>query len=144
VRYAAPMLQLITFGLAVLIAGCSGGSKGISLDALAGDEWRLVRWTADGTAVALVQGAKVTFAVTPDGNVSGASSVNRYVGKMTLTDAGKVTWGGGFATTRMAGPPQFMDQETRYLAALAKVDHAALGGRKLTLSGPSVVLDYER
>jgi heat shock protein HslJ len=144
VRYVARMLQLITLGLAVLIGGCSGGSKGISLAALAGDEWGLVRWTADGTPVVLAPGAKVTFAVTPDGNVSGSASVNRYIGKMTLTDAGKVRWGGGFATTRMAGPPPLMDQETRYLAALAKVDHASLDGRKLTLSGPAVVLDYER
>src|SRR5262245_37854136 len=138
------MLHLMALGFAVLVAGCSGGSQGINLAALAGDEWRLVRWTADGSPVTLVQVAKVTFAVTPDGNVSGASSVNRYVGKMTLTDDGKVTWAGGFATTRMAGPPQFMDQETRYLAALAKVDHASLAGHKLTLTGPGVVLEYER
>jgi heat shock protein HslJ len=144
VRYVARMLHVMALGLAVVVAGCSGGSHGISLAALAGDEWRLVRWTADGAPVALVQVAKVTFAVTPDGNVSGGASVNRYIGKMTLTDAGKVTWGGGFGTTRMAGPPQFMDQETRYLAALAKVDHASLDGRKLALTGPGVVLEYER
>ena len=134
----------MTLGFVVLVAGCSGGSTDIGLAALAGDEWRLVRWTADGNPVTLVQGPKVTFAVTPEGNVSGSASVNRYVGKVTLTDAGKVTWGGGFATTRMAGPPQLMDQETRYLAALAKVDHASLAGRKLTLTGPGVVLEYER
>src|SRR5262245_5576599 len=139
------MAYLMALGLAVVVAaGCSGGSQPISLAALAGDEWRLIRWTADGTPAALAEGAKVTFAVTPEGNISGNASVNRYVGKMALDDAGKVTWGGGFATTRMAGPPPFMDQETRYLAALAKVDHASLDGRKLTLSGPAVVLEYER
>jgi heat shock protein HslJ len=139
------MLHLMALGLAVVVtAGCSGGSQGISLGALAGDEWRLVRWTADGTPVALVQGPKVTFAVTPEGNVSGSASVNRYIGKMTLTDGGKVTWGGGFGTTRRAGPPQFMDQETRYLAALAKVEHASLAGGKLALTGPGVALEYER
>src|SRR5262245_7660356 len=139
------MPQLMALGLAVVVAaGCSGGSQPISLAALTGDEWRLVRWMADGTPAALVQGAKVTFAVTPEGNISGSASVNRYMGKMALDDAGKVTWGGGFGTTRMAGPPQFMDQETRYLAALAKVDHAALDGRKLALTGPGVALDYER
>src|SRR5262245_55512732 len=137
------MPHLMALGL-VVASGCSGGSQGISLAALAGDEWRLVRWSAEGHPVALVQGAKVTFAVTPQGNVSGSASVNRYIGKMALDDGGKVTWGGGFGTTRMAGPPQFMDQETRYLAALAKVDHAALDGRKLALSGPAVMLEYER
>jgi heat shock protein HslJ len=146
VRYVARVSHIVALGLAVLLVGCNDASKGMSIGSLTGDDWRLVRWKADGKPVALADGAQITLAVAPDGGVSGNASVNRYLGKMTLTDAGKVSWGGpGFATTRMAGPPPLMDQEQRYLAALAKVDHAWLEGRKLTLTGgQAVVLDYER
>ncbi len=138
------MTSLAPLALAVLLAGCGDGPRGVSLAALSGDEWRLARWTADGKPVVLADGARVTLAVAADGAVSGNGSVNRYVGKMTLDD-GKVAWGGAaFATTRMAGPPALMDQEQRYLAALAKVDHASLSGSTLTLSGAGQSLEFER
>ena len=145
VRYVARMLHLVVLVLAVLMS-CNDGSKGVSVGSLVGDDWRLVRWTADGKPVTLAEGPQITLAVHPDGGVSGNGSVNRYHGAMTLSD-GKVAWGGpGFASTRMAGPPPLMDQELRYLAALAKVDHAALDGRTLTLTGggQSNVLQFER
>ena len=146
VQYVAGMMHLALLSVAVLLVGCNDGSTSVSVGSLAGGDWRLVRWTADEKPVTLADGARITLAVTPDGGVSGNGSVNRYTGKMTLTD-GKVAWGGpGFATTRMAGPPLFMDQEQRYLAALAKVDHASLDDRMLTLTGggQSVVLQFER
>jgi heat shock protein HslJ len=139
-------MHLAFLGVALLLVACDD-SKGLSVGALAGDEWRLVHWTSDGKPVALADGAQITLAVTPDGDVSGSGSVNRYRGKMTLTDTGKVSWGGaGFATTRMAGPQPLMDQEGRYLAVLAKVNTAAVDGRRLMLTGGggSVVLLFER
>jgi heat shock protein HslJ len=145
VRYLADMMHLALLGVALLLVACDD-SKGLSVGALAGDEWRLVRWISDGKPVALADGVQITLAVTPDGDVSGSGSVNRYRGKMTLTDTGKVSWGGaGFATTRMAGPQPLMDQEARYLAALAEVHTAAVDGRTLTLAGTgqTVVLQYD-
>jgi heat shock protein HslJ len=140
-------MHLALLGLTILLAACDDGSQALTVGSLAGDEWRLVRWTADGQPVALADGSRITLAVTPEGEVSGGSSVNRYRGKMTVTDAGKVSWGGaGFATTRMAGPPPLMEQEGRYLAALGAVDHAALAGGTLTLTGggQAVALQFER
>jgi len=147
VRYGAGMRLLALFGLTVLLAACDDGSQAITIGSLAGADWRLVRWTSDGKPVELADGSQITLAVTPEGDVSGGASVNRYRGKITLTDTGKVSWGGpGFATTRMAGPQLLMEQEGRFLAALHAVDHAALDGRTLTLSGAghSVVLQFVR
>ena len=147
VRYGAGMRHLALFGLTILLAACDDGSQAITLGSLAGADWRLVRWTSDGKPVELAEGSQITLAVTPEGDVSGGASVNRYRGRITLADTGKVSWGGpGFATTRMAGPPPLMEQEGRYLAALQAVDHAALDGRTLTLTagGQSVVLQFER
>lgn len=51
--------------------------------------------------------------------VSGSGGINRFGGKCTLFGA-KLSIG-PLRVTRMAGPPALMDQEAKFLAALAKV-----------------------
>uniref|UniRef100_UPI001CD8D871 META domain-containing protein n=1 Tax=Salmonella enterica TaxID=28901 RepID=UPI001CD8D871 len=51
--------------------------------------------------------------------VSGSGGINRFGGNCTLV-GDKLTFG-PLRVTRMAGPPALMDQEAKFLAALAKV-----------------------
>jgi putative lipoprotein len=89
------------------------------MDELQG-EWR-VDGIGDGERLAVVEvpaDHAVTFVV--DGNrVSGHSGVNRYTTTVEV-DGSSLTFGPA-ASTRMAGPPERMETEQRFLAALATV-----------------------
>ena len=58
-----------------------------------------------------------TLAFDEDGRVSGHGGVNRFTG--TWSADGDVLVFGPVATTRMAGPPERMQLEDRFLAVLA-------------------------
>ena len=57
-----------------------------------------------------------TIAFEEDGSVSGGAGVNRFVGTWSMDE--DVLVFGPLATTRMAGPPERMDLEHRFLAVL--------------------------
>ena len=63
--------------------------------------------------------AQTTIEFAADGAVSGSTCVNRYTGKADITD-GNVRLS-KLVTTRRAGPPAMMDQERKFLAAIASV-----------------------
>lgn len=132
----APITVLLTL-LAIL--GCAGGGFGLSpqkpdvfIDAVAGREWRMARMEMEGKAFATIADSLVTFACTPDGEVSGTASINRYAGRLTVEGDRILRWG-PMRTTRMAGPPELMTQENRYLEALTQTDRLYLYGEKLIL-----------
>jgi len=84
-------------------------------------QWVLAR-IAEGEEVVLApEKPNITITFFPDGKVAGGAPVNRYFGKYQLDDAGRLQWPGpGFASTRMAGPPELMDQEQVYFQSLRK------------------------
>jgi heat shock protein HslJ/phosphoglycolate phosphatase-like HAD superfamily hydrolase len=63
--------------------------------------------------------AESTLRFAEDGTVSGNTSVNLFGGKVTV-EGNKITFA-ELQTTRRAGTPALMDQETRYTQALMKV-----------------------
>ena len=67
----------------------------------------------------VVDQAQTTIAFSEDGSVSGSTSVNRFRGSVTL-DGNKLSFG-PLATTRRAGPPALMDQESKFLKAVETV-----------------------
>ncbi len=67
----------------------------------------------------VVDRAQTTMKLGEDGAVSGDTSVNRYHGRATI-DGTKITFG-PLATTRRAGPPALMDQESKFLKSLEAV-----------------------
>jgi heat shock protein HslJ len=100
---------------------------------MADTDWTLASWAgADGTAVAA---SGVTLRFGADGRASGRAPVNSYFGNVKIAADGVVAWAGGFGSTRMAGPPERMQLETRYLAELAKTSKATLTEGKLLLTG---------
>lgn len=74
----------------------------------------------------VVDRAQSTLQLLPEGRVAGSSGCNRFTGKGVVS-AGKVEIG-TLATTRMACPPALMDQEAKYLKALAVSRRYEIGG----------------
>lgn len=73
----------------------------------------------------VIDRAQSTLRLLPEGRIAGSGGCNRFTGK-GLVSAGKVEIG-LLATTRMACPPAVMDQETRYLRALAASKRYEIG-----------------
>ena len=82
---------------------------------LLGNGW-LVEEIAGG---GVLDRAETTVEFAADGSVSGSTGVNRYFGKATI-DGNALSFG-PLATTRRAGPPALMEQESRFLEAIGVV-----------------------
>lgn len=111
------------------------------------NEWRLVRWIANGETRALMPDSTVTIAFDPSGKVSGKASVNRYTGTYHFDVDGRLRWQpGGFALTRMAGMPPLMAQERAFLDSLRRTSLYRADGQTLILESPnaSTVLTFTR
>jgi heat shock protein HslJ/uncharacterized protein YecT (DUF1311 family) len=112
--------------------------------AVRGHEWRLVGLVVAGTLTPIVSGSAITIRFADNGLAGGAASLNRYQGGYRLGADGALAWvGPGFAATRMAGPPDLMQQEAVFLEALQaasrlRIEEGALllesanGGTRLT------------
>jgi heat shock protein HslJ len=72
-----------------------------------------------------------TLRLDSDGQASGSAGCNRFTAPARLT--GDEIHLGPFATTRRLCPPEVMDQEDRYLAALAAARRFGLEGEVLRL-----------
>jgi lactoylglutathione lyase len=86
---------------------------------------------ADGTEWVLAGGEGQTL-VFEDGRIAGFGGVNRYAGEYTLE--GEELTLGPLAVTRMAGPPEAVESERRYLDALGRVARAAVEEGTLVLA----------
>lgn len=119
---------LLAAGL--LMSACATAQPGRSaLPAdLAGTSWRAV--TIAGSPVA--GGTESTLSFLPDGQVAGSGGCNRFAGQINAKD-GRLRLG-PLASTMMACPPEQMDQEQRFLAALD-------GAERLTRDGDILVLE---
>lgn len=69
--------------------------------------------------VGVVDTAQSTIEFSADNTISGNTCVNRFSGKFDFD--GRIIELGPLATTRRAGPPSLMDQESRFVAALAQI-----------------------
>ncbi|MEM8680458.1 MAG: META domain-containing protein [Planctomycetota bacterium] len=75
---------------------------------------------------------EATLDFSDEGQVSGSSGVNRYTGQAKIE--GTQIRFGPLASSRMAGPPELMREEQRFLEALSKVTHyRMLSNQRLAL-----------
>jgi heat shock protein HslJ len=93
------------------LSGCGGEPASLLL----GPEW--VVESIDGDA--LIGNSRPTIAFHDEGQVAGSASCNRYLASYELTGEGLSIAGG--ASTMMACEPLLMEQERRFLDALAAV-----------------------
>ena len=100
---------------------------------LTGTDWEVTMYNnGRGGFQSVLSTSTVTAKFDPDGSLSGNGGVNQY--NTTYTTSGSSTISiKPPATTMMAGPPEVMDQETAYFAALGKTTTYAIEGSTLTL-----------
>ena len=89
-------------------------------------QWILQKMTIDGNEYDLA-GERPFIEFSNNGKVSGFASINRYSGSMQVDGQGRVLWS-PFRSTRMAGPPELMDQESTFLQALPRTQRLRLEG----------------
>lgn len=108
---------------------------------LVGSHWRAER--IDGEPV--LADATPTLAFVESDRVAGSGGCNRFFGGVTFSDGGRLKFG-ALASTKMACAPPVLDQEQRFLDALAASTHYRVDGA-LVLSGedgvPRLVLARE-
>jgi heat shock protein HslJ len=135
----------------LLICACAGtriDGKPVTpqnLNAIAGIEWQLKQMTKNNKTIALVKDSQTTFACDKDGGVAGKATINRYSGNLKLQHDGEIIWSKAFMMTRMAGPPELMQQEADFTQALMQTSRVFLKDLKLVLKSDdeSTILEFE-
>ncbi len=152
------MVIFVIAGLSVLIAcaGTPSGSAGEQtetmqitprhLEDITGIEWHLQIMKIDNESIALIEDTKNTFSCDENGNVAGVASLNRYFGSFSLKEDGEIIWSRAFGMTRMAGPPELMEQEAKFMLALPQTSRIYLEQAKLRLisTDNSTVLEFQK
>jgi len=116
-------------GAALSTESGEGGPPGLT-----GQDFRLKKLVLEGRTIALAPESAPTIRFDGKGMVEGNATLNRYrrgyevLPFLTLRFTGQ-----GMAMTRMAGPPELMDQEDRFLSALDRVERVRLEGDTLIL-----------
>ena len=99
----------------------------------------------DNETIPLIEDTKNTFACDENGKVAGVASLNRYFGNFRLKEDGEIIWSKAFGMTRMAGPPELMAQEAKFMQALPQTLRMYLKKEKLLLisTDNSTVLEFQ-
>ena len=141
------MRTLLTIPIAAALAGCCCMTTVTPTDpVLPQGKWQLASIESESARDAVPEGARTpTLHIAADGQVSGVAGINRYSGSV---DTATWTQGsfdlGPLAVTRMAGPPEAMQFESRYLAALDATQRFTVGAGALKLVGPDgALLSFE-
>ena len=103
-------MRLLTLAV---IAGIGASTPGLAQTDLTGSTWI----AEDIMGAGVIDRAQSTLQPLPDGRVAGSGGCNRFTGKGVIS-GGQVEIG-LLATTRMACPSAVMNQEAKYLKALA-------------------------
>jgi heat shock protein HslJ len=129
-------------------AGAPGSRPGAAGPAgLTDVEWRLTGLLLDGEELAPLPGSAPGIRFDQAGTVQGNASINRFTRGYSADASGALRWSGmGLATTRMAGPPELMQQEDRFLEALDRAVRLRIAGDTLVLEDArrSAVLTFSR
>ena len=118
----------------------------LNLKDITGIEWDLTQMTKNNETIALVKDSQTTFACDENGRVTGKATLNQYSGNLKLQDDGEIIWSKAFIMTRMAGPPELMQQETDFTRTLMKTTRMFLKESKLVLMSKdkSNLLEFEQ
>ena len=150
-------MVLMLIGISVLLAcaGTPSGETETKTDAtqiapqrikdIAGIEWHLKIMKIDNETIPLIEDTKNTFSCDENGKVAGVASLNRYFGNFSLKEDGEIIWSKAFGMTRMAGPPELMAQEAKFMQALPQTSRIYLKKEKLVLisTDNSTVLEFQ-
>jgi heat shock protein HslJ len=88
-------------------------------------------WTVQELGGAVTAAPKPQLSFGADGRLTGTTGVNRLMGQFEVRDGLLVV--GDAATTRMAGPPEAMEQEQRLLELLGTEQAFVITGDRLEI-----------
>jgi heat shock protein HslJ len=111
---------------------------------IASTTWRLEKLVFGRETFFPVENSEIAIVFGNDGKVNGMATINRFFGGFGFEDNDKITWSPHFGSTKMAGPQNLMEQESRFLNALPLTDSVFLESEILWLesSEGSVVLKF--
>ena len=112
---------------------------------IAGIEWHLTRMKIENESIPLIKDTKNTFSCDENGKGAGVASLNRYFGSFSFKEDGEIVWSKAFGMTRMAGPPELMAQEAKFMKALPQTSRIYLTKEKLVLisTDHATVLEFQ-
>ena len=129
--------------LIVVAIGCESGSK-IDPPAvtLPTGDWTLESIGSDSVSTLLTSGSRLpTLTISPEGSVSGFAGVNRLTAELDMDALLDGSFDLGPAvTTRMAGSPDAMKVESRFLDALNRTSTFRFDGEELKLRDTGATL----
>jgi heat shock protein HslJ len=125
----------------LLLAACGTSTPQAGTErALDGSSWVLSSVTVDQVAVAADAGASSTLVFAPDGQVSGSTGCNRFVGEWQQ-DGTTLAITAGATTLAACASPALTEQEQRVLEAFAQTEAARQSDETLDLlDGDGAVL----
>ena len=108
--------------------------------------WHLQSMTSDNQTIVLIPDTKNTFSCNENGKVAGVATINRYFGNFRFKEDGNIIWNKAFGMTRMAGPPNLMEQEAKFMQALPRTSRIYIKKQKLVMISidQSTVLEFEK
>lgn len=132
-RSPRALLALLALGSAVAFGGCGPAAP------LRATDWTCTWVSADGRTIVPPADAAPTLRIEPPADAAGHGGVNRFAGPAQM-QAGEPGAEGAIAfpaiaATKMAGPPERMELERTYFAALRAAKRYAIAGRELELRG---------
>lgn len=137
------LMMVICSSVIIACAGSQSGGTGTKTDDMqitsgrmqdiAGIEWHLLSMKTNGQTVSLIKDTKNTFSCDENGKVAGMATINRYFGSFRFRKDGEIIWDKAFGMTRMAGPPELMDQEAEFMQALPLTSRIYMTKGKLVL-----------
>ena len=149
------LFMLVGIPVMLACAGTQSGETETKTDAMqitprqlkdiTGIEWHLKIMKIDNESIPLIEDTKNTFSCDENGKVAGVASLNRYFGNFSLKEDGEIIWSKAFGMTRMAGPPELMAQEAKFMQALPQTSRIYLKKEKLVLisTDNSTVLEFQ-
>jgi heat shock protein HslJ len=109
-------------------------------------EWHLQIMKTDNQTIEFIPDTKNTFSCDENGKVAGIATLNRYFGSFSFSEDGDIIWNKAFGMTRMAGPPNLMEQEAKFMQALPRTSRIYIKKQKLVMisTDRSTVLEFEK
>lgn len=122
--------NIVFFALILFVVTACGDGLGASPEG----SWQLQSGTLDGAAIPVVSTHPITLTIDGD-EISGVAACNQYQGRIDV--AGGSFAVGDLAVTEMAClPPEVMDSEAAFVAALDDAATVETTNGRLVLTGP--------
>ena len=139
-RQRTALACILLIGLAVAVLPVSAQSTAEETRQRRGEEYRLVQMVVGGDEVPLPEQPTITLKLVSETVLGGKASVNLYFAGVDLDDQGHIFWQKpGFASTLMAGPPELMQLEQTFFAAMASTKTVSFAGADLVLENAESV-----